>query len=60
MTKHYYYYGNSLKEALSNPPVEIKTLEQLLQYESTYAFVISAFFVEKNNKAPEEKKEENN
>ena len=35
-----YYYGNSVKEALSNPPVEIKTTKQLKQYEENYNVVI--------------------
>lgn len=35
-----YYYGNSYKEAISNPPVKIKTVKQLRQYEENYNFVI--------------------
>ncbi len=35
-----YYYGNSVKEALSNNPVEIKTTKQLQQYEENYSVVI--------------------
>lgn len=37
-----YYYGNSMKEAMSNPPVKITTAKQLIQYEANYAFVIAA------------------
>lgn len=37
-----YYYGNSWKEAVSNPPVEIRTTKQLVQYEQNYAVVIAA------------------
>lgn len=37
-----YYYGNSMKEALSNPPMEIKTTKQLRQYEENYSVVIPA------------------
>lgn len=35
-----YYYGNSYKEAIGNPPVEIRTTKQLRQYEEVYSFVI--------------------
>lgn len=35
-----YYYGNSYKEAISNPPVEIKTTKQLRSYEEVYNVVI--------------------
>lgn len=37
-----YYYGNSVKEALSNAPVEIKTTKQLRGYEENYSVVIPA------------------
>ena len=37
-----YYYGNSVKEALSNPPVDIETTNQLDQYVNTYNVVIRA------------------
>lgn len=36
-----YYYGNSYKEAISNKPVEIKSVKMLRQYEDCYAFVIA-------------------
>ena len=42
-----YYYGNSMKEAMSNPPVAIKTAKQLIQYEANYTFVISADALDK-------------
>lgn len=42
-----YYYGNSMKEAMSNPPVKIKTAKQLIQYEANYTFVISADALDK-------------
>ena len=42
-----YYYGNSVKEAMSNPPVAIKTAKQLIQYEANYTFVISADALDK-------------
>ena len=48
-----YFYGNSLKEALSNPPVEIKTTWQLIQYEQNYAFVIAASAVEERKEVIE-------
>ena len=35
-----YYYGNSMKEAMSNPAVEIKTTKQLRQYEENYSIVV--------------------
>ena len=35
-----YYYGNSLKEAISNNPVEIESTKILSQYEGCYSFVI--------------------
>ena len=37
-----YYYGNSYKEAVSNPPIIIKTIKQLKGYKECYAFVIPA------------------
>lgn len=37
-----YYYGNSVKEALANSAVEIKTTKQLQQYEENYSVVIPA------------------
>lgn len=43
-----YYYGNSWKEAMSNPPVEIKTTKQLVQYEECYSFVIAASAIDEN------------
>ena len=42
-----YYYGNSMKEAMSNPPVKITTAKQLIQYEANYTFVIAADAVDK-------------
>lgn len=41
-----YYYGNSYKEALSNPSIEIKTTKQLRQYEEVYTWVIPADEIE--------------
>lgn len=35
-----YYYGHSWKEALVNPPVNIRSTKQLQQYQDCYAFVI--------------------
>ena len=35
-----YYYGNSVKEALSNSPVEIRTAENLEGYKEVYNVVI--------------------
>ena len=46
-SKGLYYYGNSMKEALSNPPVKITTAKQLIQYEANYTFVIAADAVDK-------------
>ena len=46
-SKGLYYYGNSMKEAMSNPPVEIKTAKQLIQYEANYTFVIAADALDK-------------
>ena len=37
-----YYYGNSMKEAMSNLAVEIKSTKQLRQYEENYSMVIPA------------------
>ena len=37
-----YYYGNSVKEALNFPPIEIKTAKQLKEYEESYWVVIPA------------------
>lgn len=37
-----YYYGNSMKEALSNEPVEIRTTKQLQDYEREYNVVVPA------------------
>lgn len=45
-----YYYGNDYKEAISNNPVEIKSLKVLHQYEECYFFVIPADEVEEDNK----------
>ena len=42
-----YYYGNSYKEAISNPPVEIKTVKQLREYEAQYVFVFPKSWEEK-------------
>ena len=42
-----YYYGSSMKEAMSNPPVRITTAKQLIQYEANYTFVISADALDK-------------
>lgn len=35
-----YYYGNSVKEALSNEPVTIRSTKQLQQYQECYWVVI--------------------
>lgn len=35
-----YYYGNSRKEALSNPPIDIKSVKQLEQYQEHYTFMM--------------------
>lgn len=35
-----YYYGNSVKEALSNPPITIRSTKQLREYEENYWVVI--------------------
>ena len=35
-----YYYGHSLKEALANPPINIRSIKQLEQYKNYYTFVI--------------------
>ena len=35
-----FYYGNSYKEAVSNKPVEIRTLKQLRAYHDNYTWVI--------------------
>lgn len=45
-----YYYGNSLKEALSNEPVTIKTAKQLKGYEENYTWVIPAEEIDDENK----------
>lgn len=37
-----YYYGNSTKEALSNAPIEIRTVKKLKQYQEVYNVVINA------------------
>lgn len=37
-----YYYGNSIKEAISNKPVEIKNTIILEQYKEVYSVVIPA------------------
>lgn len=37
-----YYYGNSYKEAMSNPAVDITDTEILAQYEQNYSWVIPA------------------
>ena len=37
-----YYYGHSWKEALANPPVNIRSTKQLQQYQDCYTFVIPA------------------
>ena len=37
-----YYYGDSIKEAMYNKPVEIKTAKQLEQYKENYSIVIPA------------------
>lgn len=41
-----FYYGNSYKEAISNPPIIIRGAKQLLQYQEQYTFVIPAEDVE--------------
>ena len=45
-----YYYGNSMKEAMSNPAVEIKSTKQLRQYEENYNIVIPVAEKEKINR----------
>lgn len=35
-----YYYGNSMKEALSNAPVEIETTKQYEGYKEVYSVLI--------------------
>lgn len=35
-----YYYGNSVKEALSNAPAEIKTTKQYESYKEVYSVLI--------------------
>lgn len=35
-----YYYGNDYNEAISNPPVEIKSASKLRRYEENYNVVI--------------------
>lgn len=35
-----YYYGDSVKDALANDPVEIKTAKNLEQYKEVYSVVI--------------------
>lgn len=35
-----YYYGNSMKEALSNDPIEIKGTKQYEQYKEYYSVLI--------------------
>lgn len=47
-----YYYGHSWKEALSNPPVNIRSVKQLTQYQEYYTFVIPA---DENEEEKEEK-----
>lgn len=37
-----YYYGNSIKEALANEPVEIKSTRILEQYRENYSVVVPA------------------
>lgn len=37
-----YYYGNDVKEALANDPVEIKSTKVLEQYRENYSVVIPA------------------
>lgn len=44
-----YYYGNSMKEAISNPAVEIKSTKQLQQYEENYNIVIPVTDVEQES-----------
>lgn len=43
-----YYYGNDWKEAVSNPPVDIKSAKQLAQYEDNYNVVVPANEVEED------------
>lgn len=43
-----YYYGNSFKEAVSNPPVTIKSDKQLRSYKENYIWVIPADEVEED------------
>ena len=35
-----YRYGNSMKEAMSNPPIDIKSTTQLEQYKECYNVVV--------------------
>ena len=35
-----YYYGNSMKEAMANPPVEIKGTKELERYKECYSVVV--------------------
>ena len=35
-----YYYGNSVKEALSNKPIDINSTRVLAQYQEQYTVVI--------------------
>ena len=44
-----YYYGNSMKEAMSNPAVEIKSTKQLRQYEENYNIVIPEADIDQEN-----------
>ena len=44
-----YYYGNSYEEAIGNPPIEIKTVKKLQQYEKFYSFVIPVNEIKREN-----------
>lgn len=49
-----YYYGHSWKEALSNPPVNIRSAKQLAQYQECYTFVIPAEEVDEEENEEED------
>ena len=43
-----YYYGDSVKDALSHDPVTIRSIKQLKGYEENYNVVIPADEVERS------------
>lgn len=45
-----YYYGHSWKEALGNPPVNIRSVKRLAQYQECYTFVIPADEIEEEKR----------